>query len=261
MHSESFDGSTNGAQPGVRDDVGDDVREVEVQENWYTSADDGMTHYVREVRYSDGRQVRHEEIGGEGTAPAIGAAAAQASFYRWWYPIWLGAAGIPLIIGVVFLLIAPGMRAQADHSSFVQAHGTRHTAVILSVNNIENTSTSGTGKNQHTSTSWTAEVTARLTGPGRGQGGQTVIHVPYFDSDAPGTTLTVLVDPNNPGYAELPGTPAHTAVAPTVFTAVGALLVVIAVVGAGFVIRFWLRSVRRRRREAEAAAVTGNRSG
>jgi hypothetical protein len=252
MHSEFSDGSINGVQPDVRDDVPDDVREVEVQESWYKSADDGKAHFIREVRYSDGRQVRHEEIGADGTAgvdPGL--------FSRWWYPSWLGAAGIPLLIGVIFLIIAPFLRAQADHSSFVQAHGTRHTAVILSVNNIASTSSSGTNKPQHTS--WTAEVTARLTGPA-GRQEQTVVHVPYFDSDAPGTALTVLVDPNQPSYAELAGVPAHTAVLPTVFTAVGSLLVVIAVVAAGVVIRFWHRSVRRRR-EAGAATVTSSRSG
>ena len=138
-----------------------------------------------------------------------------------------------------------------------QAHGIRHTAVILSVDNIANTSSSGFNKPQRTT--WTAEVVARLTGPGSGQG-QTVVHVPYFDSDAPGTALTVLVDPGDPGYAELPGVPAHTAVLPTVFLIVGSLLVVIGLIGAGVVVRFWVRSVRRRREE-EAATVTAGRSG
>ena len=115
----------------------------------------------------------------------------------------------------------------------------------------------GSGKPQHTS--WTAEVTARLTGPGSGQG-QTVVYVPYFDSDGPGTALTVLVDPHDPGYAELPGVPAHTAMVPAIFTAVGWLLVAIAVAGAGIVIRYWRRSVRRRR-AAGGAAVTSGRSG
>lgn len=244
MHSDFRDGSVDGVQP--------DVREVEVRETRYTG-DDGKTHFVREVWYSDGRQVRDEVIeGGDATAGAR-----PSRFDRWWYPSWLGAAGIPLVIGVVFLVIAPILRAQADHSSFVQAHGSRHAAVILSVNNIASTSSSGSGKPQHTS--WTAEVTARLTGPGSGQG-QTVVYVPYFDSDGPGTALTVLVDPHDPGYAELPGVPAHTAMAPAIFTAVGWLLVVIAVVGAGIVVRFWRRSVRRRR-EAGAALVTSGRSG
>jgi hypothetical protein len=254
MHSEFHDGFMNGVQPGVGDDVPDGVREVEVRESWYKSADDGKNHYVREVRYSDGRRVRHEEIGDDGPADA-----GPARFNRWWYPAWLGAAGIPLLIGVIFLVIAPFLRAQADHSSFVQAHGIRRTAVLLSVNNIESTTSSGSGNQQHTSTSWTADVTVRLTGPGGSQG-QTVVHVPHFDSDAPGTALTVLVDPHDPSYAELPGVPAHTAVLPTVFTAVGSLLVVIAAVAAGFVIRSWRRSVRRRR-EAEAAAATSGRSG
>jgi hypothetical protein len=167
--------------------------------------------------------------------------------FRWWYPAWLGAACIPLVVGVVFLAVSPFLRAQAAHSGFVQAHGVRRAAVVLSVNNIADTSTNTTGtgsrKRTTTSTSYTAEVAVRLASPVNGQALSTV-HVPRYDSDAPGTTLTVLVDPGNPGYSELPGAPSASGILPTVFLIVGSALVVIGLTAAAFVARSWRRSVR-----------------
>ncbi len=179
-----------------------------------------------------------------------GSVADVARGFRWWYPAWLGAACIPLVIGVVFLAVSPLLRAQAGHSSFVQAHGVRRAAVILSVDNIADTSTTTTGSGSHkhttTSTSYTAQVAVRLASPVNGQARSTV-HVPHYDSDGPGTSLTVLVDPGDPGYAELPGAPSTSGILPMVFMIVGSVLVVIAVTAAAFVLRSWRRSARRAR--------------
>jgi hypothetical protein len=132
----------------------------------------------------------------------------------------------------------------------VQAHGVRREAVILSVDNIahKSTSTSGSGSGKHTvtSTTYTAEVLVRLADPVGGQA-RTTVHVPRYETDGPGDTLIVLVDPNNPSYAELPGSPSTPAVLPTIFLAVGAFLAVVAITGSAIIGRSWRRSSRRER--------------
>ena len=154
------------------------------------------------------------------------------------------AAGIPLFIGVIFVVVSFGVRSQAAKSSYVQDHGVQRTAVILSVNNIESTDTEwvGTGSSRHqeTTTSWTAEVVVRLAAPVGGQT-QTTVHVPNRESDGPGTTLTVLVDPKEPGYAELPGSPSIPPILPTIFLIVGSALIVIGIAAGTLVARLWRR--------------------
>lgn len=150
------------------------------------------------------------------------------------------AAGIPLLIGVIFLAVSFGIRSSAAKSSYVQDHGVRRTAVIQSVNNIESADThwvgSGSSRHQQTTTSWTAEVLVRLTAPVDGKT-QTTVHVPNRESDGPGTTLTVLVDPRDPGYAELPGSPSTPVILPVIFLIVGSALIVIGIVAGALVAR------------------------
>jgi Kef-type K+ transport system membrane component KefB len=151
---------------------------------------------------------------------------------------------VVMLIGVVFVIISFASRSQAARSSFVQAHGVRREAVILNVDNIAHTSTNPNGSGH--STTYTAEVLVRLAVPVGGQA-QTTVHVPNYEPGGPGDTLTVLVDPDNPGYAELPGSPSTPALLPTIFLAVGAFLAVVAITGSAFVARLWRRSIRRAR--------------
>ena len=120
----------------------------------------------------------------------------------------------------------------------------RREAVILNVDNIAHTSTTttGSGSRKHavTSTTYTAEVLVRLADPVDGQA-RTTVHVPRYETGGPGGTLTVLVDPDDPGYAELPGSPSTPAVLPTIFLAVGAFLAVVSVAGSALIARSWRR--------------------
>ena len=155
---------------------------------------------------------------------------------------------IVLVIGVVFVIVSVALRSPAARSSFVQAHGVRREAVILHVDNIARTSTTTTGSSGHTvtSTTYTAEVLARLADPVAGQT-RTTVHVPRYETGDPGDTLTVLVDPDDPGYAELPGSASTPAELPTIFLAVGAFLAVVSVTGSALIARSWRRSSRRAR--------------
>jgi hypothetical protein len=157
---------------------------------------------------------------------------------------------IVLVIGVVFVIVSLALRSSAARSSFVQAHGVRREAVILNVDNIAHTSTTttGSGSSRHTrtSTTYTAEVLVRLADPVGGQA-RTTVHVPRYETGGPGDTVTVLVDPDDPGYAELPGSPSTPAVLPTIFLAVGAFLAVVSVTGSALIARSWRRSSRRAR--------------
>jgi hypothetical protein len=96
------------------------------------------------------------------------------------------------------LVITAGFRlhAEADLSGYVQAHGLPRGATVVSVQNIPHHSKS--------STWYTAQVAATLAAPVTGQAATTV-YVPGSVSFVPGQTIAVLVDPSQPGYAELPG--------------------------------------------------------
>lgn len=157
-------------------------------------------------------------------------------------PRWAVAVlvGVPLLVGMIFLIVSFALRSSAALSSYVQEHGVRRTAVIQSVHNIEHTSThsvgSGSSKHQETTTSYTAEVLVRLAAPVGGRT-QTTVHVPDVESADPGETLTVLVNPKDPGYAELPGAPSTSPILPMIFLIVGGVLVVIAVVAGVLAVR------------------------
>jgi Protein of unknown function (DUF3592) len=159
----------------------------------------------------------------------------------------LVAVLIVLFIGVIFLIVSFALRSSAALSGFVQAHGVRREAVILNVDNIvhESTTTIGSGSSRHTvtSTSYTADVLVSLADPVDGQA-RTTVHVPNYEAGAPGDTLTVLVDPSDPGYAELPGSPSTPALLPAIFLAVGAFLAVVAITVSAFIARSWHQSIR-----------------
>jgi hypothetical protein len=166
------------------------------------------------------------------------------------YAIGLLVMLVPLIIGVVFIIVSFAIRPQAALSSFVQSHGVRRAAVILNVDNIAHTTMTMTspGGNQpavaSTQTTYTADVLVSLADPVDGQA-RTTVHVPGYDKDGPGDTLTVLVDPDNPGYAELPGSPSTAAFEPTLFLILGIFFTVGAIVGTWLLVHFWRRSRRR----------------
>jgi Protein of unknown function (DUF3592) len=123
-------------------------------------------------------------------------------------PVALSLFGLVLLaMAVGFFLFAFHLRTEGAKSAYTQAHGIARQATVVSVQNIQHTTHSQSGGG---TIFYTATITASLNPPVNGLA-QTTVNVPHQVYDAAGQTVTVLVDPQDPGYAELPGTPAVTA--------------------------------------------------
>jgi len=85
-----------------------------------------------------------------------------------------------------------------QRSSQVQHHGIHATTTVVSVHNTYTTSRSGNY--------YTATMLVSLANPVDSHATSTV-HYPGRLHDQAGQTVQVLLDPKNPGYAELPGSP------------------------------------------------------
>jgi hypothetical protein len=90
----------------------------------------------------------------------------------------------------------------ADRSAYTQAHGVTESAIADNVQNIAHHS-----KN---STTYTNQIAITVQHPSIGNGNATV-YGQGTTSVQSGDTITVLVDPRQPGYAEIPGSPYYTA--------------------------------------------------
>jgi hypothetical protein len=114
-------------------------------------------------------------------------------------------AGIALITTVMacFGLVATlQAHSGAQLSSYTQSHGVTETAVADDVENIA----SHTSKGGY---SYTNQITITVQHPAVGDGSATVYGNGQTSVQA-GDTLTVLVDPKQPSYAEMPGAPYDT---------------------------------------------------
>lgn len=111
--------------------------------------------------------------------------------------IWVGLS-IGMAIGAIVNV------SNAQRSSFTQDHGVRVAASVVAVDNTSVCSARG-------GCSYTASIAVRLSSPVRGVTATTVSYPDRSDL-ASGDSVTVLVDPQQPGYAELPGHPNTTAV-------------------------------------------------
>ena len=107
------------------------------------------------------------------------------------------------VITALFGLIAVGLavgailyHSQADRSSFVQHHGIRATATVFLVGNRVGCT--------RRICNYTAAIIAKLSPPVDGSTG-TIVHYPAYSRLVSGDHVTVLVDPKDPSYAELPG--------------------------------------------------------
>jgi len=113
-----------------------------------------------------------------------------------------GPVGTSVILGIFvagavgFLVGAISSHSQAVRSSYVQHHGTSANAIVDSVVNTEHCSKNGCN--------YTAAILVTLSPPVDGAR-TTVVHYPDFSDLFTGEQVTVLVDPKQPGYAELPG--------------------------------------------------------
>jgi hypothetical protein len=103
------------------------------------------------------------------------------------------------LFGLVAIALAVGTilyHSQSDRSSLVQHHGVRATAIVFLVANH-------VGCTRRICND-TAAILARYSPPLEGSVG-TIVHYPAASRLVPGDHITVLADPNDPGYAELPG--------------------------------------------------------
>lgn len=105
---------------------------------------------------------------------------------------------------------------------------------------VSNNQETSCGRHGGCTTTDSAQVTATLAQPVDGQR-STVVNIPGNVSYTAGQPISILVDPKEPGYAELPGQPYSTSGA---VVGVGVLVVILFLAG-GAALR---RAVRMRRR-------------
>ena len=110
--------------------------------------------------------------------------------------------GLQVIVALALVAGAISTYSQASRSSYVQHHGTEAGATVGSVDNTQHCSRSGCD--------WTAAIAVSLSPPVDGTH-STVVHYPDYSDLSAGDRVTVLVDPKQPGYAELPGSPFQSA--------------------------------------------------
>lgn len=104
---------------------------------------------------------------------------------------------LSIVIG--FGVFAINVHAQAARSSYVQGHGVSRAGGIISVQNVEH-------QGPRDGPYYTALITVTLAPPVGGHS-TTVVHDPRGSNLIPGEGLAVLVDAQQPVYAELPGQP------------------------------------------------------
>lgn len=157
-----------------------------------------------------------------------------------------GRAGTIFVITVLVMMIAGGgvlifqsvqEHGDAARSSYTQARGARLAGRVIS----ERTSP-GDGPNQPTSA-----LTVRLSRPVNGHG-TTTVHIQGAPAYSPGAPVTVVVDMQDPAYAELPGAPYTSGgqwVAPLV---IGLAVILVIPFSVGLAVLLRLLSQRRLRR-------------
>jgi hypothetical protein len=143
-----------------------------------------------------------------------------------------------LFLGITIFLIVSTLQAYsgAQRSSYTQAHGVSETAVADNVQVI-------THRGSHGRVSYTSDITVTIQHPTVGDGSATV----YSQGDTSvtqGSTFTVLVDPRQPSYAEIPGSPYGT----TTGWVMSLLFAVVFGIVAGLISRHAILMILRHRR-------------
>ncbi|MGH3164509.1 MAG: hypothetical protein ACRDN0_01275 [Trebonia sp.] len=118
------------------------------------------------------------------------------------------------VIGIVMIPLTFSSHAQADKSGYTQSNGVADNAMVTNVDNEKSCGRS--------SCTYYAYVTVTLSQPIDGAATATV-NIPQNVSYNSGQVISVLVDPKDPGYAELPGRPYATN-SSTVGMAIGAAI-------------------------------------
>jgi DivIVA domain-containing protein len=138
--------------------------------------------------------------------------------------LFIGAIAIGAGVGVVTF------HADYERSNYTQASGIPQSATVISEN-------VGTGKAAET------HVTVRLDTPVGGRD-ISVVNIAGAAIYKPGDRISILVDPRDPSYSELPGMPDDTALEALVACAIVILVMILGVVG-GLVAAFRKRLRRR----------------
>ncbi len=133
--------------------------------------------------------------------------------------------------------------ANANRSNYVQHHGVLVSGTVTNVDNMESCG--------RYSCSYTADIAVQLAEPFHGTT-TTTVHYPDYSALNDGDQLQLLIDPQQPSYAEIPGDANTTAGSWIVFGVMAVLFVALAV-WSGVRLRHLLR-LRRSQRAASAPA-------
>lgn len=169
----------------------------------------------------------------------------------------IGLTAALLIVDAIFFVLGAGFTvasfftsSQASVSAYTQSSGVRENAVVRNVSvrtevhcGTPTSGRRGYGNSGNCSMSYDARIAVALSRP---VGGQTasVVHVAQNVAYSKGQPLSVLVDPQEPGYAELPGVPYVTQTTVLVFEILGGVFLVL---GAAMLVFGVLRRRLRRR--------------
>lgn len=155
-------------------------------------------------------------------------------------------------LGLFFVVGTFAAHAGASKSSYTQRNGVADTATVAAVNIHQN-------QGRYSTTYW-ATVDATLRTPVGGQA-TTVVYIPSNVTYLSGQQISVLVDPADPGYSELPGDPYTSG--GTVAAFVGVAVVTLALGVSSIVASFRMRARFRRLTQARtgpAEAAVGSAS-
>jgi hypothetical protein len=157
---------------------------------------------------------------------------------------------------VTVALVALGVRAQSldSRSGFVQSHGIRSRGTVLAVHNHQycQALAGGAGKSACIPR---ADIQVKLSAPVAGVR-TTVAYYPYLSFLRRGQVVTVLVDPREPGYAELPGHRDRGAGGWIIFAAAAAVVALLALGEARALVR--VMALRARHRPGQTAQLVGS---
>jgi hypothetical protein len=150
---------------------------------------------------------------------------------------------VTLGLGIAFAVVAFGAHSAASKSSYTQSNGVQDVATVDSVSNYQSTGRS--------STSYWATVAATLQTPVDGHRA-TEVNIPNNVNYQAGRVISVVVDPADPGYSEMPGSPDATD-GTTAGAAIGAVVFVIA--GIGTIVSSFRMRARLRAHRMQAAST------
>jgi hypothetical protein len=158
-----------------------------------------------------------------------------------------GTVALALVILAALVALTVFSERDAARSAFVQSHGVPDTGTISSVNDIYHYSKHGGY--------YTAQIYVALKRPVNGVA-TTVVGYPaqWPGSDSGG--VTVLVDPNNASYAEIPGYPATSRSDWLILVAIDAVVLIIFVIASMSRLRYG-----RHRRDFSLATGAGSFGG